>query len=74
MKEVLNLLVLLPAGEITVSNKIEGILNEHWYTFLRDGEILRLIFISWKIIFNLHQNIFGILFFILKRFTNLRKI
>lgn len=36
---VLNLLVLLPAGEITVpvSNKIEGILNKHWHTFLKCG-------------------------------------
>lgn len=28
---------LLPTGEITVpvSNKIEGILNKHWHTFLK---------------------------------------
>lgn len=31
----LTCIVLFPAGEITVSvsNKIEGILNKHWHTF-----------------------------------------
>lgn len=35
----LTCIVLLPAGEITVpvSNKIEGILNKHWHTFLNRG-------------------------------------
>lgn len=35
----LTCIVLLPAGEITVpvSNKIEGILNKHWHTFLKCG-------------------------------------
>lgn len=32
----LTCIVLFPAGEITVpvSNKIEGILNKHWHTFV----------------------------------------
>lgn len=35
----LTCIVLLPAGEITVpvSNKIGGILNKHWHTFLKCG-------------------------------------
>lgn len=39
-------IVLFPAGEITVpvSNKTEGILNKHWYTFLKCSQILRFIF------------------------------
>lgn len=41
MEGVANILVLrvhlFPAGEITVpmSNKIEGVLNKHWHTFLK---------------------------------------